>query len=231
MPFETPSQYIESVDEFVAHWGQVNAVLGASPLILRGGFALAKLQANRAALAAFLTAVQVADNVSQTAAADRDLQKTAMKERFRQYKSAVPGLMGGTATANTLPKMLLMTAEPGKWMRVADNIAGSWATINAAPPPGFTPPLRLFAGYDLATFNADVAGLKATFTAVTNAKRGAALARRQRDDLASAMRTRLKEYRLAVAGAFPATHALVETLPALSSAKKTRRTKPTAANE
>ena len=218
MPFVYPSQYLESADEFVAHWGQVNAALGASLLTLRGGYALATLQADRAALAAAITAVQNADNTGQNASATRDIAKNALKERLRQYKAAVQGLLGGASIVNSLPKTPQISAAPGKWIDAFDDIAGSWAQINAAPPTGFVAPLRLAGGYLLATFQADLAALKAAFTAVTNAERGAALARRQRDDLSDPMRTRLKEYRLAVAGAFPSNDALISALPALSPA-------------
>ena len=218
MPFVTPSQYIESADEFVAHWGQVNAALAPTPLILRGAYALANLQSDRADLQNFLTAVQNADNAQQTAAADRDIKRNALKERLRQYIATVRGLVGGAPNANSLPKMPSTNAAPGKWIDALDDIAGSWNTINTAPPTGFTAPLRLAGGYTFASFSSELAALKAAFTAVTNAERAAALARRQRDDLAAPMRTRLKEYRQAVAGAFPANNALISATPALSAA-------------
>ena len=216
MPFETPSQYIESADEFAAHWASVNAALGATPLILRGSYALATFATDRTALQTAITAVQITDNTLQNAAGDRDIKKNAIKERIRQFRATVQGQLGGASYIAALPKLPSTNAAPGKWIDALDDMAGLWLNINTTPPTGFTGPLKLVGGYLIAAFTADVAAMKTAFTAVTNAERDAALKRRQRDDLAGPMRIRLKEYRQAVQGAFPAGHALIDSLPALS---------------
>ena len=214
MPLTTPSQYLKTVDEFVAHWGQVNTHLAPGQISLRG-YALSNLQANRATLAALMTAVQLADNVSQTASADRDIRKTDLKERLRQFRAMVAGQLADTSAASVLPKIPPFSAAPGTWIAAFDNVAGLWQDVNTAPPVGFAAPLTLSGGYGLASFSSETSALKNVFTAVTNAERGATMKRRERDALATAIKIRLREYRKSVAGAFVSGQALLETLPKL----------------
>jgi hypothetical protein len=51
MPVLSDAEYVRLVDTFLSHWAQVNVAVGTSPLILREGYALARLKADRDALA------------------------------------------------------------------------------------------------------------------------------------------------------------------------------------
>lgn len=216
MPFTLVSQYLISLDEFIAHWTQVNTTLGATPLVLRGGYALATLQSDRTALATAMTGVVTADNLRQAANADRDLKKGALKERIRQFRATVQGQLTNTIYLPQIPTMPNQKDAPDTWIKTLDDMANVWTQINAATIAGFTGPLKLVGGYLAATFATDVAAMKTAFTAVTTTTRNASIARQTRQDLTPTIRQRLKEYRQAVTGAFPAGHALIQSLPALT---------------
>lgn len=218
MPFTGAGSYLPTIDQFVAHWIQVNVALGATPLTLRGGYVLATLQTDRTALQTALTATVNNDNTRQTAAADRDLKRAAIKERMRQFRAIVQGQLANTIYASALTPLPTERAAEGTWQQKMDDVSNLWNRINTdvPPPAGFTPPLKLAAGYLLAAFNTDAAALRTAFTAVTVATQNAAIARQQRDDLVVPLRQRLKEYRQFVQGLFPAGHALIQSLPALS---------------
>ena len=94
-----------------------------------------------------------------------------------------------------------------------------WERINAdAAIPGFTGPLLLRAGYTLAEFSAELAGLRTQFAAVTEAENGLSIGRRQRDALLPPLRERLLQYRAAIELEYAPGHALYESLPDLSPA-------------
>ena len=51
MPFRIISDTLNKIDQFITHWGSVNAALGTIPLTLRGVCALATLNTDRTAIA------------------------------------------------------------------------------------------------------------------------------------------------------------------------------------
>lgn len=216
MPFQNVSGYLESLDEFGAHWALVNAAV-ETPLVLDMGYARAVFLSDQNILARQMTQVVQADNALQIAITARDQSKNALRERMRQFRATVIGLLPNTTFRKALPILPPFGAAPGTWTKTLDDIAGLWATINAVPPDGFTGPLLLAGGYTAAQFTADFTALKAAFTAVTNAERGARLAREERDLTAAGIRARLRDYRAAVAGQFEANSPLINTLPALSA--------------
>ncbi len=216
MPFPVLSDALNKIDQYVAHWGSVNAALGATPLILRGAYALANLNTDRTAIATAFAAVQTADNNRQIAASDRDIKLAALKEKLRQFRAAVQGQIAGTAYVNALPVVPSASKTVGDWLNAFDDINNLWTQINAATIPGFTGPLKLSGGYLIATFGTDYTALKTTYTAVTTATKNATVAREQRNDLLDAVYNRLKEYTPFVQGLFPAGHALIASLPKLS---------------
>jgi hypothetical protein len=216
MPFTNLDSIVPTINEFIAHWTQVNAALGATPLTLPGPYALAGLIADRDSLQTLLTAVTTADNGRQVTAADRDIKRAALRERIRQFRATVAGRLAGSVYVSALPLLPATNASQQAFLRVLDDMSNLWARINAAPPAGFTGPLALTGGYLVATFNADVAALRAAFVATTNAESAATFARRQRDAALAPIRARLVQYRRAVTGAFASGNALIASLPALS---------------
>jgi len=215
-----PKEYLIKIDEFLAHWALVNAALGAAPLILQGGYAIATLLADRTALAAQMAAVEAANNNLQGASADRDNKTTAIRERMRQFNSSVRGFLPGSQYVAMLPNLPNQSAAPGLYTRALDEVAHCWNRINTdvPPPSGFTPPLLLVAGYTRTNFVTDQTAMNVGFTAYANAVPNAAAARDLRDQLFKPIYNRLVQYRPAVKGKFPKGSSLIASLPTLSPA-------------
>lgn len=223
MPDIAPKNYLAKIDEFAAHWPQVNTALG-SALVLTGNYAVANLGTDRTALATQITAVETAINTNEGAIADRDVKRAAIKERLRQFNQAVRGFFPGSTFANMLPRIPNFTSAPGLWMKAMADMNNVWMLINAiSPVPMGAPiPLILTGGYTLATFATDQTALITAFTAIETTENTSSTAIQQRDVLWNAIYQRLKQYRLAVQGRFPSGAALLLSLPSLTPALATR---------
>ena len=218
MAFSNLSEVVPTVNAFLAHWGEVNAALGGGPLVLPGSYSVASLTADRNTLNTLFTDVVVADNERQIAAAARDLRRAALRERLRQFRGVVQGMLAGSVYVRALPKLPATNAKEQDFLRAMDDMRDLWNRINAGPPAGFAPPLLLVSGYAAATFALDVAALRTQYADLTSADEAASFARKIRDVLIATVKTRLIQYRKAVAGTFAAGSALIESLPAVSPA-------------
>ena len=208
--------YLPTVQEFITHWTQANAELGASPVLLQGGFTLANLQADRAALEAAILALQPVDNTRSSTASDRDIKKSAIRARLVQFRAIAIGQLAGSLYIRALPKMPRFSVNEATYLAAFDDMANLWGQINTAPPAGFTAPLVLQGGYTQADFAAEVAALRATFLAANAAIVNARIARERRDLLLPNLRARLRQYRSVAKGRIPVTSPLLNTVPALS---------------
>ena len=219
MPISSIPSYISTSQEFITHWTAVNADLGGGgPLVLPTNYNVASLTADRTALQTKITAVETADNALQIAAGARDLKKGPMKERVRQFRTAVQSYFKGYEHVNALPKNPSFFASEGEFMKQLDDMANLWARINAIlpVPMGMPIPLTLVGGYTLATFNTDLAAMRLAFGTWNDALQGALIAREQRNALLAPMRARLAQYRLAVQSKYAAGSPLLLSLPALT---------------
>jgi len=216
MPFTSLEEVIPTINEFLAHWPQVNTALGATPLSLPGGYVLATLTADRDNINTLITAVTTAANGRQIAASDRDIKKATLRERLRQFRGSVQGRLAGSVYVKALPKLPATNAKEQDFLRAMDDMRDLWTRINAAPPAGFTGPLLLTGAYAVATFTTDVTALRTQFAAVTTTEEAATFARKTRDAAIFPVKARLVQYRQAVVGAFLSGHALIASLPAVS---------------
>lgn len=212
MPFSGPSSYLETIDQFIGHWTDVNAAL-TPDLTVPTSYTLANLQTDRATLATDITNLEAAINVLEGHRTDRDNQKTAIRERMRQLAAAIRGLMPDSVYVGQIPNLVPFGGSSGHWIINMDDFAHIWTTINATPPSGFTPPLLLNGGYAVATFATDVAALKTTFTALTQAEQDVQREVDEREEQYLAIRERLVRYRAAVAAMFLPTDPLFLSLP------------------
>lgn len=221
MPITSVGSWLPTIDEFLQHWADVNAALSPGALVLLGPYGRANLVTDRATVATVVTDVQTKDNTTQAARGDRDIQRAAMKPRFVQFRAAVTGLLPNSRYIPAIPKTPNFTDSPGKWRDAGDDLSSLWTNINTNNPvvTGFLPPLTFGGGYAVATFNTDLANLKTAFTTLANAEQVGQLAREVRDQKFAPVYQRLKQYRQAVTATFPASDALVQSLPKLTPAK------------
>jgi hypothetical protein len=216
MPFTGPSSYLTTIDEFRAHWTNVNVALAPNPLILLGPYALADLDSDRDDLSDAITDLVAGTNVVEGHRQDRDVAKPEVRERMRQLGSKVRGLLAESTQEGHIPDLIDMNSNPGKWLIAMRDSINMWTDINANPPAGFVGPLTLFGGYTLANFTADCTALETTFESLTLAEQNEDDFLKARDAIYVAIRDHLVTYRDAVEGSFPANHPLVLSLPRIS---------------
>ncbi|MBC8142460.1 MAG: hypothetical protein H7Y38_13580 [Armatimonadetes bacterium] len=146
---------------FIAHWTQVNATLGASPLLLKNGYTLATFTADRAAIQSAIDAVFPAVNAVQGAIVTRDTVKTAIRLRLVQFRAAIAASLPDSKYAGMLPTLPAVSSNESKFTAPFLDATAIWQLINTEADPGFTPPLVLAGGYTKANFDAEIAALRA----------------------------------------------------------------------
>ncbi len=216
MAISTIASYLPTMQEFIAHWTDVNAAIAPTVLTLKGGYTLAAFTTDRTAIETAITGVETVDNARQIASADRDLKKAAHREKLAQYRAIVGGVLPGTPYVNTLPLLPRFSANQGIFLKAMDDMANGWSRINTDTIPGFTPPMLLAGGYTLATFTTDLAALRTAYVASTNAEDNSQQQRSVRNALLGPARARMIQYRSAVKGVLPAGSPLLATIPAVT---------------
>lgn len=210
--------YPPKMQEFIAHWTQVNATLGAAPLLLRGGYNLANFTADRNALVNAIDAVIPAINTVQGNIVTRDTLKTALKSKIAQFRAAVNAFFPDSRYSRMIPTVPLYAAIESVFLAPFVDIANIWNLINTEVNPGFTPPLLLPGGYTKANLDTDIAALRAAYIALGNAQIGASAARASRDVLVPNANARMKQYRQAVVARLPIGSPLLNNIPAYTIA-------------
>lgn len=217
MPITGPNSYPPTMALFLAHWDEVNTELGAGgPLVLPDGTTRAALSTLRDELVAFAASVQSELNDREVARGQIEGSKALLLDRLGEFNRKVRGFLGHTPYARALPEVPATRAGEGATVGPLDDMASLWGTINGATIPGFTGPLLLLSGYALATFTTDLAALKTAYGDYQQADQEVQIERQQRNDVQDVAYAALRAYRAAVQGTFPPTHALVQSLPALS---------------
>lgn len=217
MPLSTIASYLSTTDAFLTHWTQWNTVT-ATNNALPGGFKIGDLQTMRDDLQTAITAVETPRNQLQNAAGARDSKKGPQMERVRQFRARVLGEMGGSQYANSLPRIPSFNSGEGVFLRALDDMQSLWVQINAAPPAGFTAPLKLVGNYTAANHAADIASLRSSYNAYNVALQTVELRLSERNALLPPLKARLIQYRQVIQGSFPAGNALILSLPRVSPA-------------
>jgi hypothetical protein len=209
--------YLTTLDEFISHWADVNAELGGTPatdLTLHGGYSREAMIADRAALQTAVTDLVDKENDRQIAASGRDIAKEELRERLASFRGMLRGKLPESPYLAAAPRLPHPAAAVTKFLTPLDDMASLWAKVDAdTTTAGFTPPLLLAAGYDLATFVTDLADLRTMFAAVASAVNELRVARKQRDALLPPARARMLQYRTLVTATFGDTHPLTLSQP------------------
>lgn len=217
MPLTTPGSYLPTIDAFLAHWAEVNTAVGGAGMSLTGGYDIAALGTDRAAIDTLITTVADAANTLQTAADERDLQKNAMMLLLSQFRSAVRANLPGTHFVAALPKLPQFSSVESKFVGAFRDMSTLWTQIDASPTTAtFTPPMVMGATA-LADFTTLLDGLKDQYTAVATASENGRIARKARNAALVPVKARLKQYRDAVIAALGPTHVLIASIPLISA--------------
>jgi hypothetical protein len=222
MAITTIGSYLPTMDEFIAHWDDVNTELGGTPttdLTLQGAYARDGMIADRAALQTAITDLEDKENDRQIAASARDITKDELRERLASFRGMLQGKLPGSPYLAAAPKLPRQDVSESRFLAPLDDMASLWAKVNADTTiAGFTPPLLLAGGYDLTMFITDLAEMRTMFATVTQAENELRVARKQRDALLPLARARMVQYRTLVLATFGETHPMTLSLPTLSPA-------------
>ena len=217
MPLGGIGTYVPTMQEVDAHWTAVNAV-GLPKLVLSGGFTIVNFETLITNVDAAISDAISKLNLQSNSAGDRDLHRAALRERQRQFRASVSAQFPGSRYLRSLPKLPQPAGASGAYLKALDDMANLWLAINTNVPPftGFVPPLTLAGNYPIATFNTDLAGLRADYLAYQTNAQNAEQSRASRDALLVQARERIRQYRQGVVGFLPPGHPLLDTIPAMS---------------
>jgi hypothetical protein len=143
MPFSGPGTYLETMDEFIGHWTDVNADLNPGAMTMPGGYTLANLNTDRDACETKMTDLEGVVNTLEMHRSDRDLQELPLIADMKQLANYVRGQFPNTKYIGTIPAMPSLNAGAGVWQKAMRDSGELWDAINVDPPEGFTPPLIL----------------------------------------------------------------------------------------
>jgi hypothetical protein len=216
MPFSGPGTYLETMDEFIGHWTDVNAALAPNPMVLPTGYVLADLQTDRDDTATEMAQLEDFINAMEMHRTARDNQEPALHEDMKQLGAYIRGALVKSTYAGLIPGLPRFTSRQDEWRKAMDDSASLWSRVNTAPPAGFTPPLVIPNTTTLAQFNTKVTAMKATFEAYNLAAQDADLAILDRDAIYTRVRSELNLYRATVSSYFAEDHPLVLSIPLLN---------------
>lgn len=218
MPITDNASYGPTINEFLPHWGDVNAILPpAAPLVLKTGLTRAGLVTLRDELLAQLDLVQEELNDVETASAALVLKRQVLLARLNEFNALVDAFFEGTPLQAARPKAPGIGEGEEKFMEPLRDMKSLWAKINAmVAPPGVALPLVLDGGLTLAGFITLLDELKAAFEAVPVAEQDLKIERLKRDAKFKVIYEALRLYRLAVPARLPGNEVLLAALPRLS---------------
>lgn len=220
MPISGPSSYPPTVDDFLEHWDEVNAALGASELVLSNGQTRGDLLNLRTALEDARDAVTDLTVDRPVARGALDLLIADLQARTVEFNERVRADLPGNALVNGLINAFKI-GDPEDVVRdTLRKVSRLWVKINALPPgiPGLDLPLVMQDGRTLADLDGARAALRLAYVALSDTDVDLRVARGRRNNLQDEIYPILKDYRRKVPTKFPAGHAFVESLPALTPA-------------
>lgn len=221
MPLTDIGSYVNVMDQIAAHWETVNTELGGAPatdLKLAAGYTRANFVAERDALNTAITTLEDLENARQIAAANRDSQKAALRQKLGQFRAMLRAVIPNSKYAGAAQLMPNFGAAESRFLAPFDDMQSLWTRINAdTTVPGFTPPL-LIGTYTLTMFTTELAALRTAYGQLTTAETDLNVGRQERNALLPLARERMVQYRSAVEATFGPDHPLTVSLPDLSPA-------------
>lgn len=214
MTITGPSSYPATVDEFVAHWTQANAELGATDVVLAGGTTLANFSGIGEDLLAKRDEVQSALNAREIGRGNVNVMKTALNDRLVQFNEKIRAFFPDSKWLNALPSVPTFSAAQSRFVDPLADANDLWSRINADPDTG--DPVTLLGGYTQTTFGSDIEVLKEAYGVLNKADTDLTVTRGERNQLQDQLYEMMKSYRLALPTFFAKDNPLVETLPRLT---------------
>ena len=204
-----------TLSRFIEHWSATDTALAPKPLVLRGGYGMVQLTADRTTFEANQQRVTESENTTQTASALRQTLRKSLRERIRQFRAALLSDFAETEFARAAPTIPLQTAGDAAWSKALTDMADLWSRLNSADLDDFTAPLTLVGGYTVAQLTLDTQALTEASHTLKESEQASKNLRRTRDSHLKTVQAQLVRYRKAVQSRFPEDHALLASLPDL----------------
>ncbi len=226
MPLTNLTDYLPTMDLFLAHWNDTNAARETS-LILEGGETRADLQAIRTAIVAANAAVLEAENQTQTGATRRDLCRKDTLPVARAARNTILGLIPSSPEAHALPEIPGDGADPEKQLVALRDLELIWKSLEDLPKgkyPSLATPLIVEIEDDsgktrkvgFKAYSASVARLDSELQLLRRAAQTRTESQQSRQKAAERGRALLTKYAKAIRRVFPRTSATYRSLPKLN---------------
>ena len=162
------SSYIPTLNQFLAHWAQCNAALGATPLVVPGAnnttVTRAQFTTQRDALQTQLNTIQACLIAQQVERATILSRKTALLARVSAFNGVLDAYYRNTDFYAARPYVPSLSDGQEVFSRPLGNVMSLWVKLNAGPAPaGVTLPLVLPDGTDQAAFAGAVSALQSAY--------------------------------------------------------------------
>lgn len=221
MPITGNSSYIPTMNEFIAHWGQANAALAPSSLMVRLPDNTTKTRALFTGLRDTLQSQQndVIGCLSalQIQRSNIRLQKEALMEKFSMFVNLMEGYYQQTDFYAARPYAPTFHAGQEAFTRPLVDMMLLWDKMNnGTAPAGVTLPLVLADGTEQSMFASAVSALQFAYAEERNKAQELSLARAKRNRTQLNAYETMKAYREAVPGKLAAFPEIVDTLPRLT---------------
>ncbi len=221
MPADSNASFLPAMNEFSAHWEQVNAVL--TPDLTAAGenvapATLGQFNDLRDGLQVQMNGVIARLNDLEIARGDIRLAKRRLLDMLGEFLANLDAFYLNTSLINARPKAPGLTEGQDAFTRPLVDMAALWDTLNTRPAPiGVTLPLVLGNGVTQEGFADELADLANLYIRERKAAVAVVLARSERDLLKTRARELMKGYRQAVPARCTQHPALINSLPDLTA--------------
>jgi hypothetical protein len=220
MPLSNTNSYVPTMNEFIAHWGQVDAALTPDLSVAApDGSAMTRAQFStlRDTLQTQFQTVTGYLNDKEIARGTIRQLKARMLAHFNEFNALLDGYWAATPFINARPYAPSASAGEGTFLAPMRDALSLWGKVNAATAPaGVTLPLELSDGTLVADFADEIASLQDAHATEADANQNAVLARSERDLTMATARAVMLSYRKVVPARCAQLPALVDALPALT---------------
>lgn len=222
MPISNNTSYLPVMNEFIAHWTQIDAALPAPLVVMnaqKAAFSLAGFTGLQNLIEEQALKVVGLLNDEQIARGDIALRKTQMRSWLMEFNGLLEVYWTGTRFLGARPKLPNLSDGEERFVAPIRDVSTLWLRLNAAPAPGgLALPLTLSDGTTQAAFAQALADFQAAYATVARVIQDTALERAERDLHQRAAYATMKAYRLAVPARAAQFPTLVETMPVLTPA-------------
>ena len=216
MPITSIGSYITTAQGFIHHWTSAqNQILG-TPILLQGGYDLATFETDFATASTSIYGISGKVVELGILRSQLEMQKSAIRERLRQFRGIAQGQLAGTRFVDEVPTLPKEGVIQSRFIDPLDRAATLWLRVQKPVAQGGAGiSISLPGAYDVAQFLADITELKATYLAEATGAADLEDALKFRDATLAPFYERMKQYRQVIVGYLPQGNPLLNDVPRL----------------